>query len=96
MEEGTKLFASQLTTESLRVTLLSTLDIISYLFDKEAVYVLTAKLNQDPLEVARHIYFFNLACSDLVDFPSDACDFSFSGILALHVHLEVMSPTLQS
>lgn len=53
VEKGTKLFASQLTMESLRVTLLSTLDIISYLFDKEAVYVLTAKLNQDPLEAAR-------------------------------------------
>lgn len=52
VEKGTKLFASQLTTESLRVTLLSTLDIISYLFYKEAVYVLTAKLNQDPVEVA--------------------------------------------
>ncbi|KAH6930019.1 hypothetical protein HPB50_007965 [Hyalomma asiaticum] len=58
LEKSTKLFASQLTTESLRVTLLSTLDIISYLFDKEAVYVLTAKLNQDPLE--RH---FGLARS---------------------------------
>lgn len=55
LEKGTKLFASQLTTESLRATLLSTLDIISYLFDKEAVYVLTAKLNQDPLEVAQNI-----------------------------------------
>lgn len=52
MDKGTKLFASQLTTESLRVALLSTLDVISYLFEKEAVYVLTAKLNQDPLEVA--------------------------------------------
>lgn len=49
VEKDTKLFASQLTTESLCVTLLSTLDIISYLFDKGAVYVLTAKLNQDRL-----------------------------------------------
>lgn len=51
VEKGTRLFASQLTTESLRVTLMSTLDIINYLFDKGAYYVLTAKLNQDPLEV---------------------------------------------
>ncbi|KAH7978010.1 hypothetical protein HPB49_004155 [Dermacentor silvarum] len=58
VEKGTKLFASQLTTESLRVTLLSTLDIINYLFNKGALYVLTAKLNQDPLE--RH---FGLARS---------------------------------
>ncbi|KAK8772159.1 hypothetical protein V5799_024595 [Amblyomma americanum] len=50
MEEGLKLFASQLTTESLRVTLLSVLDIIEFLLDQGAHYVLTAKLNQDPLE----------------------------------------------
>ncbi|XP_075727294.1 uncharacterized protein LOC142768833 isoform X1 [Rhipicephalus microplus] len=68
LEKGTKLLASQLTTESLRVTLLSTLDIISYLFNKDAAYVLTAKLNQDP----------------------------WSGISVSHVHLEVMSRTLQS
>ncbi|XP_075727301.1 uncharacterized protein LOC142768833 isoform X2 [Rhipicephalus microplus] len=55
LEKGTKLLASQLTTESLRVTLLSTLDIISYLFNKDA-----------------------------------------AGISVSHVHLEVMSRTLQS
>lgn len=97
VEKGTKLFASQLTTESLRVTLLSTLDIISYLFDKGAIYVLTAKLNQDPLEVAQRPYFtFNLEFRDIVHFYSNACDFSFSGILASHVHLEAMSRTLLS
>ncbi|KAH9364935.1 hypothetical protein HPB48_017970 [Haemaphysalis longicornis] len=46
----TKLFASQMTTESLRVTLMSVLDIIILLHDKDVIYVLTAKLNQDPLE----------------------------------------------
>ncbi|XP_075526865.1 uncharacterized protein LOC142558597 [Dermacentor variabilis] len=50
VEKGLKLFTSQLTTESLRVTLLSTLDIIEFLLDQGAHYVLTAKLNQDPLE----------------------------------------------
>ncbi|KAK8786978.1 hypothetical protein V5799_023249 [Amblyomma americanum] len=49
-DKGLKLFASQLTTESLRVTLLSTLDIVQYLLGQGAHYVLTAKLNQDPLE----------------------------------------------
>ncbi|XP_065309419.1 uncharacterized protein [Dermacentor albipictus] len=58
VEKGTKLFASQLKTKSLRVTLLSTLDIINYLFNKGALYVLTAKLNQDPLE-----QYFGLARS---------------------------------
>ncbi|KAH7944045.1 hypothetical protein HPB52_014878 [Rhipicephalus sanguineus] len=47
---GLKLFASQMTTEAMRVTLLSTLDIIEYLFGQGAHYILTAKLNQDPLE----------------------------------------------
>ncbi|KAL1480527.1 hypothetical protein MTO96_050943 [Rhipicephalus appendiculatus] len=47
---GLKLFASQMTTEAMRVTLLSTLDIIEYLFGLGAHYILTAKLNQDPLE----------------------------------------------
>lgn len=51
VEKGLKLFASQLTTESLRVTLLSTLDIIDFLLDQGAHYVLTEKLNQEPLEV---------------------------------------------
>ncbi|XP_077512635.1 uncharacterized protein LOC144123741 [Amblyomma americanum] len=50
IRENTKLFASQQTTESLRVTLLSVLDIIALLHQKEVLYVLTAKLNQDPLE----------------------------------------------
>ncbi|KAH7964589.1 hypothetical protein HPB51_027173 [Rhipicephalus microplus] len=50
IEKNTKLFASQLTTESLRVTLMSVLDIITLLLDKDVRYVLTAKLNQDPLE----------------------------------------------
>lgn len=51
IERNTKLFASQLTTESLRVTLMSVLDIIALLHDKDVRYVLTAKLNQEPLEV---------------------------------------------
>lgn len=51
IEKNTKLFASQLTTESLRVTLMSVLDIITLLLGKDVRYVLTAKLNQDPLEV---------------------------------------------
>lgn len=50
---NTKLFASQMTTESLRVTLMSVLDIIILLHDKDVIYVLTAKLNQDPLEVSK-------------------------------------------
>lgn len=49
----TKLFASQMTTESLRVTLMSVLDIIIMLHDKDVIYVPTAKLNQDPLEVSK-------------------------------------------
>lgn len=45
------LFASRQTVESLRVTLLSILDIIDELLEEGVPYVLTAKLNQDPLEV---------------------------------------------
>lgn len=52
----TKLFASQMTTESLRVTLMSVLDII-LLHDKDVIYVLTAKLNQDPLEVSKRRHY---------------------------------------
>ncbi|KAL1431605.1 hypothetical protein MTO96_002234 [Rhipicephalus appendiculatus] len=58
VEKNLKLFASQQTTQSLRVTLLSTIDIIEYLLTQGAHYVLTAKLNKDPLE--RH---FGLARS---------------------------------
>lgn len=53
----TKLFASQMTTESLRVTLMSVLDIIILLHDKDVIYVLTAKLNQDPLEVMKRRHY---------------------------------------
>ncbi|KAH7982375.1 hypothetical protein HPB52_004289 [Rhipicephalus sanguineus] len=52
VEQGLKLFASQQTTQSLRVTLMSTLEVIEFLLDEGAHYVLTAKLNQDPLEVS--------------------------------------------
>ncbi|KAH7932730.1 hypothetical protein HPB49_001788 [Dermacentor silvarum] len=48
--DGTRTFASQMTMESLRVTLMSVLDIITLLHSKDVPYVLTAKLNQDPLE----------------------------------------------
>lgn len=49
--KGTAMFASQLTIESLRVTLASVLDLITDLLSEGADYVLTGKLNQDPLEV---------------------------------------------
>lgn len=69
VNNNTKLFASQMTTESLRVTLVSVIDIITWLHDKGIRYVLTVKLNQDPLEVARigllyvEITIFWLLCS---------------------------------
>ncbi|KAH6932516.1 hypothetical protein HPB50_006815 [Hyalomma asiaticum] len=50
IREGTVMFAPQVTTESLRVTLVSVLDLIRDLLSKGAQYVLTGKLNQDPLE----------------------------------------------
>lgn len=50
-ERRTKLFASQLTTESLRVALMSMLDIIELLHDKDPRHVPIAKLNQGLLEV---------------------------------------------
>lgn len=56
--DGTRTFASQMTMESLRVTLMSVLDIITLLHSKDVPYVLTAKLNQDPLEVCAYLYLF--------------------------------------
>ncbi|KAG0442857.1 hypothetical protein HPB47_015547 [Ixodes persulcatus] len=47
---GTVMFASPVTTQSLRVTLASVRDLISDLLRTGAHYVLTGKLNQDPLE----------------------------------------------
>ncbi|XP_075751644.1 uncharacterized protein LOC142817793 isoform X1 [Rhipicephalus microplus] len=47
---GTVMFASQVTMESLRVTLASVRDLITDLLSKGARYVLTGKLNEDPLE----------------------------------------------
>lgn len=51
------MFASQVTMESIRVTLASVRDIIDNLLSKGARFVLTSKLNQDPLEVSN--MFFN-------------------------------------
>ncbi|XP_077556947.1 uncharacterized protein LOC144170810 [Haemaphysalis longicornis] len=48
--KGTVMFASQVTMESLRVTLASVRDLIGDLLSKGARFVLTGKLNQDPLE----------------------------------------------
>ncbi|KAH8039273.1 hypothetical protein HPB51_005519 [Rhipicephalus microplus] len=50
VEKGTAMFASQVTMESLRVTLSSILELTNDLLAKGARYVLTGKLNQDPLE----------------------------------------------
>ncbi|KAG0416296.1 hypothetical protein HPB47_006512 [Ixodes persulcatus] len=50
-DNNTKMFTSQMTAESLRVTLMSVLDIVEFLHSQGVRYVLTAKLNQDPLEV---------------------------------------------
>ncbi|KAH6945573.1 hypothetical protein HPB50_009092 [Hyalomma asiaticum] len=50
VQKGTAMFASQVTMESLRVTLTSILDLTKDLLAKGARYVLTGKLNQDPLE----------------------------------------------
>ncbi|KAH8008928.1 hypothetical protein HPB51_007593 [Rhipicephalus microplus] len=47
---GTVMFASQVTMESPHVTLASVRDLITDLLSKRAHYVLTGKLNQDPLE----------------------------------------------
>lgn len=47
-----KLFLTRQTAEGLRVTLLSTINLTSYLVDKyHCQYVLTGRLNQDALEV---------------------------------------------
>lgn len=54
---GTVMFTSQVTMESLRVTLASVRDLITDL-SKGARYVLTGKLNEDPLEVSRLFFLF--------------------------------------
>lgn len=48
--KNVKLIASNQTVESLRVTLMSVLSIIEFLHNEGVSYILTAKLNQDPLE----------------------------------------------
>ncbi|KAH6948676.1 hypothetical protein HPB50_025849 [Hyalomma asiaticum] len=55
--KGTVMFASQVTVESLRVTFASVRDLVGDLC-KGARYVLTCKLNQDPLEI-----FFGMTTS---------------------------------
>ncbi|KAH6947474.1 hypothetical protein HPB50_019067 [Hyalomma asiaticum] len=71
---GLKLFASQMMTEAMRVTLLSTLDIIEYLFGQGAHYILTAKLNQDPLETGAHMNYLLERNMELVDLDKQIID----------------------
>lgn len=51
--KNVKLFASAQTVESIRVTLMSVLSLIEFLHSKGVNYILTASLNQDPLEVTK-------------------------------------------
>lgn len=62
-DNNTKMFTSQMTAESLRVTLMSVLDIVEFLHSQGVRYVLTAKLNQDPLEVSIYLCCGRAACS---------------------------------
>ena len=76
-------FASQRTLESLRVTVQSTLEVTEYLWKNGLKYVLTAKLNQDPIE--RHFGILrSLSCDD---HPS-TIDF-----LQLHMLQSIYVPT---
>lgn len=46
-------FLTKTTTEGLRVTVSSTIELSSYLLSKGFKYILTSKMNQDPLEVGK-------------------------------------------
>lgn len=51
-------FLTQATCDGLKITLKSTLDLVNYLLDEcNFAYVLTAKLNQDSLEVNNNIRY---------------------------------------
>ncbi|KAH7986924.1 hypothetical protein HPB51_026586 [Rhipicephalus microplus] len=50
-EDNTKMFASQMSVEFLRVTLMPVLDVIDLLHKQGVPYLLMVKLNQDPLEL---------------------------------------------
>jgi hypothetical protein len=49
-------FLSKVTLNGLRVTILSTIDIVEFLLKENYKYVLTGKLNQDCIEVRIHIH----------------------------------------
>jgi len=52
-------FLTQMTADGLKITLKSTIDLVDYLLNKyNYKYVLTAKFNQDCLEVYFKITFF--------------------------------------
>ena len=55
-----KKFLTQLTCHGLRVTLHSTIELAQLLLDDGYSYVLTAKFNQDPLEVPLCLYIIKL------------------------------------
>lgn len=69
--KNVKLIASNQTVESLRVTLMSVLSIIEFLHNEGVSYILTAKLNQDPLEVRVLLPRGNLRCLHLYFFCRD-------------------------
>ncbi|KAH7980038.1 hypothetical protein HPB49_012804 [Dermacentor silvarum] len=73
--KGTVMFASQVTMESLRVTLASVRDLVADLLAKGARYVLAGKLNQDPLELS-------LLQRDLVTATETRVSHSRGGLMA--------------
>lgn len=69
---------------------MSTLDIIE--LEQGAHYVLTAKLNQDPLEALLLLFNSGMHTNFV---PIVGSFFFFSGTLDWHSHLEETSPILQ-
>lgn len=63
-------FLTRSTADGLRVTILSTIELSNYLLKNKFKYVLTAKMNQDPLEVS---LFFILIV--IVALKSACCTF---------------------
>lgn len=51
-------FLSKVTLDSLRVTILSTIDVVELLFQDKYKYVLTGKFNQDCIEVLKYVQPF--------------------------------------
>ena len=86
-----KKFLSQQTCHGLRVTLHSTIELAQLLLDDGYSYVLTAKFNQDPLEVPLCLYIIKLLMAFQFSYKRGTKNYSSIVTICQSIYLALVS-----